>query len=367
MGWTNTAVSVLQAVTVIVTAGTPESGIFVYNGPPALGNLIGSWTAAAGTDSVGNNYPAGLSLTSGASSILFSQVSGTWRQSWISGKANILQTAHFLGGESGGPTGQDILTIQSSVDTTIQDGAGVQLLSNNTAGTSTAQVALYYFPGGGGQILYVVANNTGLSLPLGFATQGNMASQPSAAGNTLLSGNVGGTQAFDQLRILIDRIAMGPGTSARDIQIARTGIGQLAITNPVTAGAAALDVDGTITSTEGTASTPTNITTDTWHQAALTGTWVGSGNGVNGLWYRLTIEGNVHIVCDLKVPTTPGTIFTLPAGYIPATTQNIPAGSYASGVQPHMLVDTSGNITGTSLGASGTFLIGNFLLPLATL
>lgn len=62
MGWSNTAGSVLQAITVIITAGTPNSGIFLYSGAPATGNLIGSWTSASGTDPYGNTYPEGINV-----------------------------------------------------------------------------------------------------------------------------------------------------------------------------------------------------------------------------------------------------------------------------------------------------------------
>lgn len=60
MGWTNAAASVLQANTVIVIAGQPNTGIFVYSGTPATGNLVGSWAAAAGTDPYNNAYPNGI-------------------------------------------------------------------------------------------------------------------------------------------------------------------------------------------------------------------------------------------------------------------------------------------------------------------
>jgi hypothetical protein len=42
------------------------SGIFIYNGTPAAGNLIGSWAGATGTDAFGNAYPQGLNVTEGA-------------------------------------------------------------------------------------------------------------------------------------------------------------------------------------------------------------------------------------------------------------------------------------------------------------
>lgn len=39
-----------------------SSGIFLYNGTPALGNLVGSWAIASGSDSFGNAYRAGLNV-----------------------------------------------------------------------------------------------------------------------------------------------------------------------------------------------------------------------------------------------------------------------------------------------------------------
>lgn len=59
MGWSNVGAAILEAVTVIITTGTPGSGIFVYQGTPGPGTLVGSWTSAAGTDPYGNQYIAG--------------------------------------------------------------------------------------------------------------------------------------------------------------------------------------------------------------------------------------------------------------------------------------------------------------------
>jgi hypothetical protein len=64
-------------VGLVLTGGTitgPDyiintAGIFIYSGPPATGNLIGSWAGAAGNDGLpggGNNYPQGFSITQGA-------------------------------------------------------------------------------------------------------------------------------------------------------------------------------------------------------------------------------------------------------------------------------------------------------------
>lgn len=45
-----------------------SSGIFLYSGTPALGNLVGSWAVAAGTDAFTNPYPKGLAIGNPSSS-----------------------------------------------------------------------------------------------------------------------------------------------------------------------------------------------------------------------------------------------------------------------------------------------------------
>ena len=53
---------------VLINAGTPGSGLFVYSGTPAGGNLVYSVTGATGTDPFGNKYLAGeTSYNNGAS------------------------------------------------------------------------------------------------------------------------------------------------------------------------------------------------------------------------------------------------------------------------------------------------------------
>lgn len=39
-----------------------SSGIFLYSGTPAAGNLVGSWAPASGTDAFTNAFPAGLAI-----------------------------------------------------------------------------------------------------------------------------------------------------------------------------------------------------------------------------------------------------------------------------------------------------------------
>ena len=59
VGWANDQLSLI----VLSAAAQGYSGFFVYSPSPGPGNLVGSWTAAAGTDPYGNAYPAGLSVT----------------------------------------------------------------------------------------------------------------------------------------------------------------------------------------------------------------------------------------------------------------------------------------------------------------
>jgi hypothetical protein len=67
------------AITGVVFSGTNfiinSDGIFFYSGTPALGNLIFSWAVNAGTDSFGNNYPAGLGNNTAAGA--FSKLNAT--------------------------------------------------------------------------------------------------------------------------------------------------------------------------------------------------------------------------------------------------------------------------------------------------
>jgi hypothetical protein len=77
-----------------------------------------------------------------------------------------------------------------------------------------------------------------------------------------------------------------------------------------------------ITSTFGTTAKPTLITTDSWTAATAFGSgWAASGSGVNGVFFRLESDGNIHWIAD--VHTTNGapstTICTIPAAYVPGT------------------------------------------------
>lgn len=63
MGWQTVVAAIFQAGNRTVINA---QGLFVYNGPPALGNLIASIAPAAGVDPKGNSFPQGLSVKIGS-------------------------------------------------------------------------------------------------------------------------------------------------------------------------------------------------------------------------------------------------------------------------------------------------------------
>lgn len=64
----NAEFNALTARGIVILSGS--NGIFIYNGTPAAGSLVGSIAATAGTDSFGNNYPVGIQFTDGVRSVL---------------------------------------------------------------------------------------------------------------------------------------------------------------------------------------------------------------------------------------------------------------------------------------------------------
>jgi hypothetical protein len=100
-GWAILKNGLAYFFSVVLSGGTltgPDyiinpSGIFIYNGTPANGNLIGSWAGAAGTDTFGNPYPQGLNVSQGdisGSVITGSVISGP---DWILNSAGFFQYA----------------------------------------------------------------------------------------------------------------------------------------------------------------------------------------------------------------------------------------------------------------------------------
>jgi hypothetical protein len=176
--------SIIRARQVIVQGR--NDGVFIYNGAPALGNLIGSWAAQAGVDAKGNAYPQGLSVTVGAisggtisgSTITGGTISGTAiSASTFDGTDFILNSdgAFFY---SGAPAnGNLIASIASAAGT---DGFGNAYQSGMTT-----------YTGGGSLFATLTANQLqfGISAPLTGALDALVAGI-SAVGLDLTSGRL---------------------------------------------------------------------------------------------------------------------------------------------------------------------------------
>jgi hypothetical protein len=326
-----------------------SNGIFFYSGTPANGNLILSLAGVAGTDTFGNVYPQGLKFTAGGQSLVLGILGGSPLIYAITGLPETTGSAIQIIKVGSGTAAFELMQLLGAEDSTQLDLMLSSLSGSSADGTLKPNYTVQYKNSLGAFYKIFEILSTGIINAYGLAS-----------GNQVLQIRVV-ADANPRFTIQADgTLAWGPGTAVTDTSIHRTAIGELTVVNNLVAAAK-------FTAIAGTPATPSVVTTDTWHQATLTGTWTGSGNGVNGLWYRLTPDNNVHIVADLTVPAAPGTIFTLPTHYVPNTTQNIPAGSYVAGVSPHIMITNTGTITASALGAAGTALVINALLPLATL
>jgi hypothetical protein len=146
-----------------------SSGIFLYSGTPALGNLVGSWTTADGTDQYGNGYIAGLTTYGTSSTINLIQDDLVLTGS--NGSKVVLESAAdasvsltpggggtwFAGGivTAVSGTSHPQMELFAPADTTNDVGATLTLEGSSTASVATAirsVATLWSHLGGAGQI-----------------------------------------------------------------------------------------------------------------------------------------------------------------------------------------------------------------------
>lgn len=162
-----TATGTITGSTLIVSGST--GGIFIYSGPPALGNLIGSWAGTAGTDAQGNHYPQGLNISVGT--ISGSTISG----SVFNGTDFVLNTngaffysgtpalGNLIGSITSAPGSDTFGNVYSEGLTSYASGSQANLLGQNlqlgpTGGTfSLTQI------GGGSGVLQLYPGQQSLS------------------------------------------------------------------------------------------------------------------------------------------------------------------------------------------------------------
>jgi hypothetical protein len=151
MGW-----SAQYFTTIIIEGNTPQTGIFIYNGAPANGTLIGSWAAQAGTDQFGNTYPKGINVfqgqLTGVSITNPSVTGGTLMNSALLAASlinpvisgGIIQTSTFLMNSTGGI----MLGYTTTASTITFNTAGGQLWTSTVTGP--IQVELWGADAGAG-------------------------------------------------------------------------------------------------------------------------------------------------------------------------------------------------------------------------
>jgi hypothetical protein len=122
--------------------------------------------------------------------------------------------------------------------------------------------------------------------------------------------------------------------------------------------------------------TPGGSGGETWHPATpLSGTWAGSGSGVNGLFYQVSPDNRfVDVIGDLVNATATGnsTVFTLPAGYRPATAVNLQAGwnnpaASNSASPPWLNISTGGVMQLTGIEVADKEIFFSVRFPLGSL
>lgn len=343
-----------------------NGAVLIYNTPtPQLHSLVFSLSPAAGTDSAGNNYPAGFAMFDGTFGIQIFAVTEANGLSLFGNsgqQATLTQAgAQFSSGAppagtsqlsqvralSGYPTGTtETLKLQSAINSNSVDAhlSSIVLALMQSAGLDGAQAQFVFDSTGGLSTLLQIAkalftvntqtrmndhvtiseSNTSGALTIfqnvGTSNNpGTISIQETAAGNGSLGLFVNGDSHARFVLRASGEIDLGDGTNPADLTIKRTAAGVWEILQ-------SLKVDGVITATGGTVTNPTLITTDSWVQPALAAGW-GNIAGDQQIQYRLTADHMVEIVGTmLTTSATPSaTPFTLDANHSPATTQRLPA------------------------------------------
>jgi hypothetical protein len=233
MTWSNTASSTVQADTVVVQGGTGNyTGMFVYSGVPAAGNLIMSVAGSDGTDPYGNTYGPGI--------ISYNPAGHTTAIAMDAGELQL-------------GTGPDFLNA-ASILAPLFSGGAIQF----TTGTGDAMHA-----DGASGTLYAGTPNTG----------------------------TGVNNSTNLTPVLTLKSA--DNTSAVDLQLPGSVI--------------ATDLSGN---------------PETWHTPTFANGWQAgpTGGTVQPMRYRRDAQDNLVIVGSAHGGTAT-TLFTLPAGWRPATTQ----------------------------------------------
>lgn len=317
-----------------------DSGVFLYNGTPATGNLIGAIADGLGTDPFGNAYLGGFQFgPPGLARYVQVGLGGAGNEvsfwTGFTDEASGAQIYEALNTATGGTSEHASLVMLSPTESVVGDASGVTATSSSADGTTQRATASMFYNAPGGSTtstLSVGASGVSANCEVGVTVStGNAVVVTGAATGQRLLGTTGHDvtsiahaagvtgEAFDRLRVTVDgEIAIGPGTATRDAFLARTGAGSIGTTNGTD-----FSVSGQLTATAGTPAALTQVSTDTWHTATPATGWTQGVAPNPQLSYKLTTEASTAwVVGSMTFSGTAATgqlITTLPVGYRPST------------------------------------------------
>jgi hypothetical protein len=182
---------------VVIVEGTPYSGLFFYSPAPGPGNLVGSWTAAAGTDPYGNAYPAGIYLVNiDSTGTLNIPLTNTL------GQSPIIELDTGLGLSSIPPSiygrgeqGDQVDALILRGPTAIGDADASSILIGILGGTAVADTAtlIMQFSDSGGAVSLLLANDQGVNIGAGMIT----APQPGGGAGSQLAPETWHTPVYE--------------------------------------------------------------------------------------------------------------------------------------------------------------------------
>ena len=248
-----------NAILIQAGAGWVVKGCHVYQVPMSGIRVDRMWQTR-----ITNNYveSCGSSTTSGYYFLIDGvngQINDTGFGSVIANNVGYFQGPAGNGGSTLGGIGvqaasggsANVAIVGNQLYCTGASGIPAILLQNQASSSSlTARVSGNELSGWTTNVSQVANGGTLTASGDNLSTltlTGPVTVQPTASGNTALSANVGGIDAFDRFRLLgSGTMAIGSGTAARDVQLARTATGTLSVTNPNTSHGAVEILDGNL-------------------------------------------------------------------------------------------------------------------------
>jgi hypothetical protein len=257
-----------------------KTGLFVYNGPPALGNLVGSITAGGGVDPYGNAYQPTIS------SYFNTQIA-----SMISAQLQFRDT-----GFSVNPASIGIGTV-SALSSTLDLNSG-----NTVLGVVTG--ALVLADANGGVVANVPLLKFGGSIEAIFGSAGgqllvvqNTSTPPGNSNHQIINAGVGDNalgidvagDTFNRLRVNSDgKILWGSGAATQDTNLYRASANQLQTDDEINW----TSPGGTVFNAEGSSAANFNTNTVTGtSNGNLTQTTIPASDAAVGSIYKLRAYG----------------------------------------------------------------------------